>query len=63
VRALGRWFLNCWLRRVGFWGFQIQLAKVDAAGAVISDPFLLETKWDYEGFVRPKAGVDTDGSW
>ena len=46
-----------------FFSLQIQLAKVDADGVAVSEPYLLSTKWDYEGFVKPKAGADTDGSW
>jgi hypothetical protein len=42
---------------------QIQLAKVDAAGVIVSPPYTLDAKWDYAGFVKPKAGADTDGSW
>ncbi len=42
---------------------QIQLGKVDEDGVVISEPYCLETKWDFEGFVRAKAGADTGGSW
>ena len=30
---------------------------------VVEDPVVMETKWDYNAFVAPKAGADTDGSW
>jgi hypothetical protein len=36
---------------------------VDATGVLISEPYALETKWDYKSFVKPKAGVATGGSW
>jgi len=42
---------------------RIQIAKVTAQGTLISPPFSLTTKWDYESFVNPKAGVETGGSW
>lgn len=42
---------------------RIQLAKLTAEGAVISDPFVIESKWDFKSFVKPKADADTGGSW
>lgn len=42
---------------------KIQLAKITAEGSVISDPYQLDTKWDYASFVNPKAGSETGGSW
>ena len=42
---------------------QIQLAKVSTGGALITPPYSMETKWDYESFVKDKAGADTGGSW
>ena len=41
----------------------MQIATVTTQGVVVSDPFALTTKWDFESFVRPKAGNDTGGSW
>mmetsp|Transcript_19949 Transcript_19949/g.32876 ORF Transcript_19949/g.32876 Transcript_19949/m.32876 type:complete len:246 (-) Transcript_19949:65-802(-) len=42
---------------------RITFATVTAAGTKINDPVALETKWDYQSFVNPKAGADTGGSW
>ena len=43
---------------------KIQVAVVtEATGVAVSEPFALETKWDFEAFVRTKAGSDTGGSW
>lgn len=43
---------------------RMQLAKVEDNGKVtISDPFCLETKWDYQTFINPKAGAEFGGSW
>lgn len=43
---------------------KVQVASVTAEnGVAISEAFALATKWDYEAFVRPKAGNDTGGSW
>jgi len=42
---------------------QIQIAKVTADSAVVSEPYSLDTKWDYKAFVKAKAGMDTGGSW
>jgi len=42
---------------------RIQIAKVTAQGTLVSPPFSLTTKWDYQSFVDPKAGVETGGSW
>jgi hypothetical protein len=37
-----------------------QIAKVTSAGVEISEPFALDTKWDYAGFVDPsRAAVGT----
>ena len=41
----------------------VQIAKITAAGVVISEPYALETKWDFKSFVKPKADADTGGSW
>lgn len=41
---------------------KFQLAKITAAeGAVISEPYGVDTKWDHESFVKPKAAHG--GSW
>lgn len=42
---------------------KVQIAKITAAGAAISEPFAVETKWDHAAFVQPKAGAETGGSW
>lgn len=42
---------------------KIQCAVVTADGIDVSEPYVLDTKWDYESFVKPKAGSDTGGSW
>ena len=42
---------------------KIQIATISATGVKISDPYSVETKWDYASFVKPKADTDTGGSW
>ena len=42
---------------------RLTFSKVDANGATVEDPISLDTKWDYQSFVDPKAGGDTGGSW
>ena len=43
---------------------KVQIAKITSAGVVaISEPYAVETKWDYAAFVQPKAGAETGGSW
>lgn len=42
---------------------KLTLAKITEAGPVISEPYVLETKWDYRSFRVPKASADTGGSW
>lgn len=42
---------------------RIQIAKADAGGVAVSQPFALDTVWDLAAFSQPKAGMDTDGSW
>lgn len=42
---------------------KIQLAKVSGGGNQITPPYSLDTKWDYESFIKTKAGADTGGSW
>ncbi len=41
----------------------ITIAKITAAGPVVSEPFRLDAKWDFKSFVQPKADADTGGSW
>lgn len=41
----------------------IQLAKCDASGVLVSEPYELETSWDSPDFVRPVADLDGDGGW
>lgn len=41
---------------------QLQLAKVTLRGeSVISEPYSLDTKWDFESFRAAKSGIA--GSW
>ena len=42
---------------------KIQLAKMTAAGTVISEPYSVDTNWSFRSFVQPKAGINTGGSW
>lgn len=42
---------------------KITLAKITRDSALVSEPYTLDTKWDFEAFVRAKAGADTGGSW
>eukprot|EP00941_MAST-03F_sp_MAST-3F-sp1_P004954 g4954.t1 len=42
---------------------KIQCATVTENGVEVSEPYVMETKWDYDAFVKPKAGSDTGGSW
>lgn len=42
---------------------RIQMARVTKAGTSIPEPYAMDTKWDYQSFVHPKAGVETGGSW
>lgn len=42
---------------------RIQVGKVTAEGTTISEPYVMDTKWDYKSFVDPKAGVEFGGSW
>lgn len=42
---------------------KLTIAKITADGPVISEPYMLETKWDFKSFVKPKASADTGGSW
>jgi len=42
---------------------RIQIAKATVDGTLISPVYSLETKWDYQQFIDPKAGEETGGSW
>lgn len=42
---------------------KVQLGKVTRDAVVVSEPFELETKWDFQSFVDPKAGAEFGGSW
>lgn len=42
---------------------KITLAKITAEGGMVSEPFTLATKWDFQSFIKAKAGADTGGSW
>ena len=39
------------------------LSQITPAGSVISEPYALSTRWDFQAFVTPKANTDTGGSW
>eukprot|EP01045_Picozoa_sp_COSAG04_P056158 COSAG04_NODE_26063_length_300_cov_0.527363_1_plen_40_part_00 len=39
----------------------MQISTITADGCEISEPYELETEWDYEGFVHP--GGNSTGSW
>ena len=40
---------------------RVQMTTITAAGSTISEPFELETEWNYEGFRNP--GGNSTGSW
>jgi len=43
---------------------RVQIAKVTKEGGVlVSDPYELDTFWDFEGFVQSKGEMGTDGGW
>ncbi|KAL3760069.1 hypothetical protein ACHAWU_006617 [Discostella pseudostelligera] len=43
---------------------RVQIAKVTKEGGVlVSEPYELDTFWDYKGYVSTKAGMGTDGGW
>lgn len=43
---------------------RITAARITGEGpAEVSEPYALESRWDYQSFVNPKAGGDTAGSW
>ncbi|KAL7490238.1 hypothetical protein ACHAW6_015988 [Cyclotella cf. meneghiniana] len=43
---------------------RVQIAKVTREGKVlVSEPYELDTYWDFKGFVDTKAGLGTDGGW
>ncbi|KAL7529989.1 hypothetical protein ACHAWF_003189 [Thalassiosira exigua] len=43
---------------------RVQIAKVTKeGGALVSDPYELDTFWDYKGFVSNKGALGTDGGW
>jgi len=43
---------------------RIQIAKVTInSGVFISEPYVLETRWESDGFVVPKGELDADGGW
>jgi 20S proteasome subunit beta 7 len=43
---------------------RVQIAKVTKEGGVlVSEPYELDTFWDYKGYVNPKGGMGTDGGW
>jgi hypothetical protein len=29
----------------------------------VSEPYVMETKWDFKSFVKVKAGAENGGSW
>ena len=43
---------------------RVQIAKVTKEGGVlVSDPYELDTFWDFKEFVTPKGAMGTDGGW
>merc|ERR1711966_501240 len=43
---------------------RVQIAKVTKEGGVlVSDPYELDTFWDFDGFVSSKGEMGTDGGW
>jgi 20S proteasome subunit beta 7 len=43
---------------------RVQIAKVTRDGkCLVSEPYELDTFWDFKGFVNSKAGLGTDGGW
>jgi len=42
---------------------KIQRATVTKAGIQVSEPYVLDTEWEFKTFVNAKAGGDTGGSW
>ena len=43
---------------------RVQIAKVTQEGGVlVSDPYELDTYWDFKGFKDPKGEMGTDGGW
>lgn len=43
---------------------RVQIAKVTKEGGVlVSDPYELDTFWDYKGFMTNKGEMGTDGGW
>jgi len=38
-------------------------SQVTADGCLVSEPFVIDSKWDWKAFVAPKAASDTGGSW
>jgi 20S proteasome subunit beta 7 len=43
---------------------RVQIAKVTKEGGVlVSEPYELDTYWDYEGYISTKAQMGTDGGW
>jgi len=42
----------------------VQIAKVTTGGGVlVSEPYKLDTYWDYRGYVSNKGEMGTDGGW
>ncbi len=52
----------CWYRDTRALN-RIQIAKITQQGSAVSDPYVLDAKWDYKEFISSKAGVETGGSW
>jgi 20S proteasome subunit beta 7 len=43
---------------------RVQIAKVTRdGGALVSEPYELDTYWDYKGYVTTKGEMGTDGGW
>ncbi|CAM9173894.1 unnamed protein product [Choristocarpus tenellus] len=42
---------------------RIQIAKATSEGTLVSEPYTLETNWDIGTLIKPRLGIDSDGSW
>lgn len=46
------------INRIQFGTVESETGKVD-----VSEPYVMETKWDFKSFVKVKAGAENGGSW
>jgi len=42
---------------------RVQIAKVTEDGVLVSDPYELDTYWDFKGYQSNKGEMGTDGGW